>query len=589
MNRNAETLERVHTHTGNLKDVKIDNKKGITLVALVITIIILLILAGIAIATINGENGLFAKVKLAKERHIEAEIKEKINLIVSEFAIEKDQGKTLAVFLAEKKDSGEINDFIDNNNGTFDIIINGYTITINENDLSTTEPQVLSDVVVTCIAKEFVENKIEALITVKSQGSGIKQIKLINNVAVQGNNKTVVSFDYKMAANTEYQVEVELTNGTTSTKTIKYEDTEAPTATIEIAKKLIFNSGKIQANLNIKDNRSGVNISSCKWVVVKNNADLGTTDESLYTGGILNSTTQTIETEVIKEPGEYYIHLLLKDNVGNVEEVISEKIEIKEGYEVSTPEELQAMGTDLKGNYYITKDIDMTGFDFVPISGGFKGSLDGQGHTISNLKINNTDSSKYTGIFETTYGNVTFKNLLLKNVDISSSTNRVATLSGSYSGGKIIVEKVGVTGNISGHGYIGSFFGTFLPTGSIFRNCYARVNINNNNCYDAGGFVGERNKVGMSFQNCYWSGTMSAYGRFGTFKANLANNNQDVTEAANIENCFYNKTLFTEKVPDEGSGIGLTTGEFANSSNFTNWDFTNVWHIGTDGYPELSF
>ncbi len=36
---------------------------GITLIALVITIIILLILAGISIATLTGENGLLGKAK----------------------------------------------------------------------------------------------------------------------------------------------------------------------------------------------------------------------------------------------------------------------------------------------------------------------------------------------------------------------------------------------------------------------------------------------------------------------------------------------------------------------------------------------
>ncbi len=39
------------------------NNKGITLIALVITIIILLILAGVAIRTITGEDGLIRKSK----------------------------------------------------------------------------------------------------------------------------------------------------------------------------------------------------------------------------------------------------------------------------------------------------------------------------------------------------------------------------------------------------------------------------------------------------------------------------------------------------------------------------------------------
>ena len=46
---------------------KFESKKGITLVALVVTIIILLILAGISISTLTG-SGLFEKAKLAKER-----------------------------------------------------------------------------------------------------------------------------------------------------------------------------------------------------------------------------------------------------------------------------------------------------------------------------------------------------------------------------------------------------------------------------------------------------------------------------------------------------------------------------------------
>ncbi|MCI8636954.1 MAG: hypothetical protein HFJ36_03755, partial [Clostridia bacterium] len=41
--------------------MKPKKEKGITLIALVITIIVLLILAGIAIATLTGENGILNK------------------------------------------------------------------------------------------------------------------------------------------------------------------------------------------------------------------------------------------------------------------------------------------------------------------------------------------------------------------------------------------------------------------------------------------------------------------------------------------------------------------------------------------------
>lgn len=51
-------------------------QKGITLVALVITIIILLILAGISIATLSGDNGLFNRARQAKNNTIDAQERE---------------------------------------------------------------------------------------------------------------------------------------------------------------------------------------------------------------------------------------------------------------------------------------------------------------------------------------------------------------------------------------------------------------------------------------------------------------------------------------------------------------------------------
>ena len=53
---------------GGLKMQKIMRNKGITLVALVVTIVILLILAGITITMVLGENGIISQAQLAAER-----------------------------------------------------------------------------------------------------------------------------------------------------------------------------------------------------------------------------------------------------------------------------------------------------------------------------------------------------------------------------------------------------------------------------------------------------------------------------------------------------------------------------------------
>lgn len=62
--------------------MKYRSKKGITLVALVVTIIILLVLAGITIALLTGDNGLIGKTGEAKNATEESAIKENLEINV---------------------------------------------------------------------------------------------------------------------------------------------------------------------------------------------------------------------------------------------------------------------------------------------------------------------------------------------------------------------------------------------------------------------------------------------------------------------------------------------------------------------------
>ena len=62
----------------------IKEQKGITLIALVITIIVLLILAGVSIAMLTGQNGILTKATGANEKSSVAEVDEAIRLGLSE-------------------------------------------------------------------------------------------------------------------------------------------------------------------------------------------------------------------------------------------------------------------------------------------------------------------------------------------------------------------------------------------------------------------------------------------------------------------------------------------------------------------------
>lgn len=60
------------------------NQNGITLIALVITIIVLLILAGVSIAMLTGENGILTKATSAKKESAIGEVEEAVKLGIAE-------------------------------------------------------------------------------------------------------------------------------------------------------------------------------------------------------------------------------------------------------------------------------------------------------------------------------------------------------------------------------------------------------------------------------------------------------------------------------------------------------------------------
>lgn len=69
----------LYTHTHTHREFKEKNIKGITLVALIVTIIILLILAGISISALT-QTGVFEKAKQAKQKSSNAQLEENVTL-----------------------------------------------------------------------------------------------------------------------------------------------------------------------------------------------------------------------------------------------------------------------------------------------------------------------------------------------------------------------------------------------------------------------------------------------------------------------------------------------------------------------------
>lgn len=61
---------------------KIEKNKGITLIALIVTIIVLLILAAVTISTLTGESGIMIKASNAKKETAKANAEERVRIEV---------------------------------------------------------------------------------------------------------------------------------------------------------------------------------------------------------------------------------------------------------------------------------------------------------------------------------------------------------------------------------------------------------------------------------------------------------------------------------------------------------------------------
>ncbi len=137
--------------------------------------------------------------------------------------------------------------------------------------------------------------------------------------------------------------------------------------------------------------------------------------------------------------------------------------------EISTAQQLSDIRKDLDGQYRLVKDIVFSASDFKkggafynggagwePIGSSytkttaFTGTLDGNGHTITGLYINQTgdgQDAKFAGLFG--HMNGTVKNLSLADVDITvteAKSTRVGAIAGQSQG---VVENISVSGRVN--------------------------------------------------------------------------------------------------------------------------------------------
>lgn len=180
---------------------------------------------------------------------------------------------------------------------------------------------------------------------------------------------------------------------------------------------------------------------------------------------------------------------------------------------ISTLEELKAFrdevnaGNTFKGETIeLANDIDLGGEEWTPIgtqSHQFQGTFNGNGHTISNLKINTPYRSDVGFFGFTTNGEI--KNLTFNNAEVTGYCD-VGVVAGTPYTSKY--SNIKLTGDIkvSGYAYVGGMFGknayADLTDLTIDANAgsYVKADSENYRTYVGGivGFMGEGNQTVMN-------------------------------------------------------------------------------------------
>ena len=198
-------------------------------------------------------------------------------------------------------------------------------------------------------------------------------------------------------------------------------------------------------------------------------------------------------------------------------------------YQISCADDLRLLSYWVrKGDSFSGKqiamqaDLDMECKPWLSIGGydettsyTFKGSFDGQGHSISNLSVNDTNG--YTGLF----GLVS--NATIQNIGIASGCilgdEKVGGIVGSV-GANTTIRGCYNKATVYGNNVVGGIAGRIAGAGCVLENCYSIAHISGKNYGNStGGMIGTLTGAAKNVQmkNCYGIG--HSYGIIGIVNA----------------------------------------------------------------------
>ncbi len=277
---------------------------------------------------------------------------------------------------------------------------------------------------------------------------------------------------------------------------------------------------------------------------------------------------------------------------------------------ISSPAALQNMSNNLGGEYYLTQNIDLSGFSFSPVGTAgspFTGSFDGRGFTIFNLRIvyepdedDEDDLSLQApfgvGLFGFIGSGGLVRNVRLSNALIAASSG-VGGLAGQNNG--IIMESYAlsdITAENSAGGLVGHNEGEIIKSyssGSVTGRYQTGGFVGYNggrivDCYSRASALGDARTGGFAgFNAGEMSNTFSTGYVFGAFGSSggLVGLNSGI-----VANSFWD--VETSRIVESDGGTFLWTVEMKARDRFVEagWNFNSVWSLNSaynSGYPFL--
>ena len=305
--------------------------KGVTLISLVVTIIVLLILAGITIGTIFNDNGIIKKAQEAASATATATDNEAgmgSNPQYTFYIKKTTEADSAYTQIGSSANTSVIKGELEQNTS--------YTIKVEVADVAGNKGQA---------TKEITTGKIA------DAGEGLTNGAIIASSPVWSNGTASITLSTSSGLTIQYQkggISGSWTTGTNVTglhhrdtvfarltdgknyggeASITILDTVIPQdAGISLSGTSTTTTGSVTATVTLKDNESGVNATASKWTYNTNSGNIGTNESSYNNNFSSNGQTITLKATTA---GTYYLHVLTVDNAGNKKETISNAVTVE--------------------------------------------------------------------------------------------------------------------------------------------------------------------------------------------------------------------------------------------------------------------